>query len=832
MAYKVKKASSIVKPHKKLTQVKQMREGIALPKKLKLILGKYQWLLMFSIMGLMLGRATILDGLMCCAIAFYAISYQLRKDTALLVAISLLLGNLLSVSPQPLWLGLELLVTYLIFKAFNEFDRLSSGKVPLIVFSSVLLVQLFHAFIGDQLSWYSLMMVFAEAALSFVLSYVLMYAIPVFLTAKPLKKLRSEELICLFILLACLITGMTGWSIEGLGIEKLFSFYILLIFSIAGGAAIGASVGIVLGLILSLSDFSSIMNMSIFAFAGLLAGLLREGGKMASAFGLLLGTSILTLYMGSQQEVLKAAYEIALAVIIMLITPKSFIEWIAKLVPGTYEYAYAQYESTKKVRELTADKITHYANMFKQLSSSFYPQQPIKYTSTKSIAEHEMHDFIERVAEQSCIGCRKYKSCWGEKAGQTHTMMREMMLELEKVKQDYIAVKPAWNNHCIATSKVASEVVHQYNIYMLNEKWKNQLKELTGIVADQLHGVSDVMMDLSQEINKSGQALHKQEEQLKEAIEELGLHIHAIDIINLEVGQVEIEIKHSFDQGFDESRKIIAPILSSILGEHITVKREEPIAPHNQLYKVTFVTAKQFETQVGVAAVAKNGDILSGDSYSMLELDNGKYAVAISDGMGNGNRARVESSTALNLLQQLLQAGMDEKIAVKSVNSILLLRSPDEMYATVDLAIIDLYNADMTFMKIGSAPSYIKRGHDIIPITAHNLPIGILEELDVDMIHMTLQPGDILIMMSDGVYDAPGYAVNKDMWMKRTLSEIDSFETQEIADILLEKVLRMQNGEMRDDMTVVVTRLDKHLPEWSSFGWQGLQQIKRVKRVS
>src|SRR5690606_39640022 len=124
------------------------------------------------------------------------------------------------------------------------------------------------------------------------------------------------------------------------------------------------------------------------------------------------------------------------------------------------------------------------------------------------------------------------------------------------------------------------------------------------------------------------------------------------------------------------------------------------------------------------------------------------------------------------------------------------------------------YTAETTFLKIGSTPSFIKRGHDIIPITAHNLPIGIVEELDVESIQYSLQPGDLLIMMSDGIYDAPGYTVNKDLWIKRTLLEIDSYDTQVIADTLLEKVLFYHDGEIKDDMTVVVTRIDTHLPEW------------------
>src|SRR5690606_16862105 len=273
-----------------------------------------------------------------------------------------------------------------------------------------------------------------------------------------------------------------------------------------------------------------------------------------------------------------------------------------------------------------------------------------------------------------------------------------MMSSMEASEGRVKDVPKAWQTHCVHVPEVQLAMKHQYELHMVNYKWQRQLHELKGLVADQLLGVSQVMEDLSQEIKREGQALHIQEEQIKEAVEALGLSIHSIDIVSLEMGNVEIEIQHSFEQGFEECRKIIAPLLSEILGENITVRSESPVATHSELQRAIFMSAKQYEVDIGVAGVAKGGDLLSGDSFSMMELDNGKFAVAISDGMGNGERARQESSAALTILQQLLQSGMNEQLAVKSVNSILLLRSPEEIYATVDLAIIDLYCANTTFL--------------------------------------------------------------------------------------------------------------------------------------
>jgi stage II sporulation protein E len=393
-------------------------------------------------------------------------------------------------------------------------------------------------------------------------------------------------------------------------------------------------------------------------------------------------------------------------------------------------------------------------------------------------------------------------------------------------------ILPQWKKICTKPEQVLGVMKQQYSLYQNDQHWKKQIMDSRQLVADQLSGVSQVMEDLAKEIKREGQELFLQEEQIRMGLEELGLSIHSIDIISLDEGNVEIEIIHQYTRGFDECRKIIAPLLTDILGEHIAVKNEQMLERKEGYSTVVFGSAKEYEVETGVAAAAKGGDLLSGDSFSTVELGNGKFAVALSDGMGNGERARAESSTALTILQQLLQSGMDERLAIKSVNSVLMLRSSDEMYATVDVAIIDLYNAHTTFLKIGSTPSFIKRGDEVFPITANNLPVGIIHEIDVDLVSLPLQPGDILIMMTDGIYDAPGHAVNKEMWMKRMLAEIETDAPQEFADILLERIVRYHHGEIYDDMTVVVARIEKYQPEWATFSWPGMQRIERPKTVS
>src|SRR5699024_792684 len=141
----------------------------------------------------------------------------------------------------------------------------------------------------------------------------------------------------------------------------------------------------------------------------------------------------------------------------------------------------------------------------------------------------------------------------------------------------------------------------------------------------------------------------------------------------------------SFYEYHGEGQKLIAPLLSDLLNELIVVK-EERISPFPNGYcYLSFGSAREYIVETGVANAAKGGGLVSGDSYTMIDLGAGKYAMAISDGMGNGKRAREESEETLRLLHQILQTGIPEHVAIKSINSILSLRTTDEMFATLDL---------------------------------------------------------------------------------------------------------------------------------------------------
>ncbi|ETT46953.1 stage II sporulation protein E [Paenibacillus sp. FSL P4-0338] len=789
-----------------------------------------KWVLLLSLMGFLLGRAMILDELTPFAAAYFAVIVFMRRDSMLPVAVAIVLGSLFTPFPGAIVVAAELIIFYLIYKGLENFQRVDLSYAPLMVFVATFMVGLFQVVIGPSLTWYPLMMAAIDAILGFVLTLVFLQALPVFTYKQKSRALRNEEVLCLIILLASVMTGLVGWTINGLSLEHVLSRFLILIFALAGGAPLGAAVGVVTGLILSLADIGAIYQMSLLAFAGMLAGMMQSGRKGAVSIGMLLGSTILSVYFMGPGDVMNSTWETCAAIVLFLLTPKGMITAIAKYVPGTADHSRTQHEYARRVRDITADRVTQFSQVFQQLSSSF-GQIPRAAEAGKS--DREMEDFMNTVTEGACAGCIRRTHCWDAKFYQTYRYMTDMMTTVEECPDITAAqLPPEWSRICGRTGEVLEVMKGQYELYQHDMRWKRQIYDSRQFVAEQLSGVSQVMEDLAKEIKREGQAMYRQESQIREALEKLGLSIHSIEILSLDPGRVEIEVVHAYTRGFDECRKMIAPLLSDILEENIAVVSETAIHPREGLSMVTFGSAKAYEISSGVAAAAMGGDMLSGDSFSTVELGNGTFAVSISDGMGNGERARMESSAALSMLEKLLQSGMDEKLAVKSVNSILLLRSPDEFYATVDMALIDQYSAQTIFMKIASAPSFIRRGSEVIPVTASNLPIGIIKDIEVDLVTMQLRPGDILIMMTDGIYDAPGYAVNKEIWMKRLIQELEGDDPQDMADELLDKVIRYQGNEVHDDMTIVVSRVDHYHPEWSSLHMPGVGRMERPRTVS
>jgi stage II sporulation protein E len=206
---------------------------------------------------------------------------------------------------------------------------------------------------------------------------------------------------------------------------------------------------------------------------------------------------------------------------------------------------------------------------------------------------------------------------------------------------------------------------------------------------------------------------------------------------------------------------------------------------------------------VGIVTFTKTGNGLSGDSYASIAFSNTQHAFILSDGMGAGENAAKMSATALTLLEQLLTTGFAPEGAVQALNSILVLRSPEESFVTIDMIILDLETENIKLIKVGASPSYLVTPNGVKCFESSGLPAGILNQIDIPVIEAEIQSGETLILVTDGVQ---GVTKEGDEWIREFLDRAVFATSQEIADLLGEEARRLSGGVLDDDGIILVVR--------------------------
>jgi len=213
--------------------------------------------------------------------------------------------------------------------------------------------------------------------------------------------------------------------------------------------------------------------------------------------------------------------------------------------------------------------------------------------------------------------------------------------------------------------------------------------------------------------------------------------------------------------------------------------------------------APLFFPEIGLAQRAGRNQPVCGDYYTLLEPDCREHVIILSDGMGNGPRAALESKATVTMLERMLEAGFHKEVVLRSVNSLLQLRSGEEIFATVDMALINLVEGEVELLKIGAAPSFLKRGKEVFKVGASSLPIGILTNIEMECFKEKLQVNDLLVMVTDGVCDPDGDIG----WIVSFLRQMENSPPQIVADRILHEAARRSGSYLRDDLTVITCRL-------------------------
>lgn len=548
--------------------------------------------------------------------------------------------------------------------------------------------------------------------------------------------------------------------------------------------------------------------------------------KFGVIAGFILGNSILTYVQNGNIVPIINFQEILIASLGLLAIPKAIgfdIENVygkEKLLRESNTRALEENKIAKEKLENISETISEMARSYKEASATAVEEDEIlkQEENNKKMFIQELKNNLESLEENIL-----YEDIYNSESIQEgiYKFLRDNEIITQKQLLDILE-----SNNCYIVGfdaeekiksidedlrKIIKVINHSYRISNLSFIWKKKVDESKKNVSKQLEGVSEAISNLASDIENVDNIFEEEKEKIKILLNQKNIEVKDIQIEKEKTGRFKVKLYTNVcenEEGTECYINKVDKVLSKVLDVPMVLQKQNcGIRKNLDNCNFEFISRDNFRLQVGIAKAKKKGSPVSGDTSIQTKLDDGKILLAISDGKGSGPEARKSSKIAVKMLDRLLRAGFNKESSLKLINSTVFANNDDDMYATLDVEIFDLYAGNVEFIKNGACPTYIKRDGQVQILKSESLPAGILEDIDLVQYDKDLKDEDILVICSDGILESNKEYLNKELWVKYLLEDINTDDVQQIADILLKESIDNDYGQEKDDMTVIVAKV-------------------------
>lgn len=756
----------------------------------------------------LLGNAKLMGDIMPFGMAFYASALGFESNRILL-ALAAIMGMIAGGGRSQVFVATAaILISTAINLPFKGNKSKMNLRYAVTAFISVLIPELLIVYLQGFLL-YDLLKAILHCFIVFTSVFIFSHAFTLLDDTRKNRLFTNEEVISIAITASLALSSVLNLYIFGFNLKNVICIFIVLIFSYKSGPGVGAAVGVTVGLIVSMSGKVTPLVIGSYAFCGLLAGVFRSLGKVGSSLGFIMGNALLTLYLNGSTEVIIYLKEILLAMAIFILVPEKLVSGFTNALVRDIGAGADKRSYSQRIKDITVEKLNKFSNAFRELSKTFS-----EISETKVVADkQDISGLFDRVAESVCKDCSLCLYCWDRNFYNTYQVMFKIIERLDaKGRIEENDIPDYFLDKCERIYDFVKAVNSAYEVFKVDMVWKKKIGESRELISQQLEGLSKVISSLSSEINADISFKAELEDLILFELKNAGLKAKDAIVFENKWGKYEISIYHKACGGKRECVSSIEKLVSGAVGRKM-VKEDFGCCQKTKgnICILKLVEEEAFKVTTGVAKICKYDGLVSGDNHTFLNTGEGKYIVALSDGMGSGQKAAIQSRATMNLLEQFIQSGFDKDTTVKLINSVLVLKSNEDSFSTIDMSVIDLYSGEVEFVKIGAVPTYIKSDERVECVKSASLPVGILSNVELELAHKKVQDGDFIIMMSDGVLDSFYAQGGGEEFLRAYIAGIKSLNPQEIADSILDRAYQNYEGKPADDMMVLVAKIWKQV---------------------
>lgn len=597
-------------------------------------------------------------------------------------------------------------------------------------------------------------------------------------------RLCADELVCLSAL----------FTVCGIGLHQLIGLYPMLcigtgltVFAVrffkSPSAVIAACV---IGIPCALSALN-IDYLTALILLSVIALLFSGAGRAApSAVALLAGATYFWLCGafddGILPTVLRALLLCGCCIVPVLPTDKKLKSalddlQLKKLLPETAE---------QRFRYETGEKLFKTSEVFREIECAFGELDEALDDNALRLR------MLEDLKRKLCTGCDRKKRC--AKTPVYDGLKRLLDSGCMKGKVSLVDLPADVTVNCSHPADVIGEMNKLLADYRRLTVEADNARSGRILLANQAKGIAEVLKNCAVDLSRTPSDRSGLERQLSDALTAAGISCPEIRLRGEENLQLMVTV-------VGKARiAAVREIAQKVTGAKFILK--DKIIYDADKSCLIFSAPPRYDAAFGVAFAIKDGERASGDTHSVIKINEHSFLMALSDGMGSGEYAHKVSATTISLIEAFYRAEMPPETVLDTINKLMCFNR-DERFTCIDVAAIDLNTLCASFIKIGSPAGIIVRQGEIKVLESDSLPLGILDSIHPTVCEERLKCGDIVVFMSDGITSA--FPSQTDLYA--FLENIKPLNPQSLAEKILDGAKAQTGGNAIDDMTVVCVRI-------------------------
>lgn len=490
------------------------------------------------------------------------------------------------------------------------------------------------------------------------------------------------------------------------------------------GSALGGASAALAAFAAGAASYALLPSSPIVVCAGLAAGIPRKKGRFHCAAVFLAAGLAGALVYGMPNDALKLLCDMTCAAAAFCLLPDKLYRKTSVKAPSANSAAFA----------LEGGRLKFAAAAVSDIRESFE-----KAAEVLDRNERE-RNLSEEVSGRVCSLCRSSAFCGG---------ISERFRSAESVlyERGFISERelPAALDSCPHKDALTKSLNETFRRDLLEKRFGETAEHMREVTAEQLLGTEKMLEFLSLSSKIFPVCDETLSEYVREIFTEAGAENPAAAVFGDTDGRLYIEC--FYEGELTVSTDELAERLSAAVDRELDSPEKNPLGG---ITRICFHEPAVFAAETAQASVSGR-EGTSGDFGAVFRDGFGSICVLLSDGMGSGARAAVESCMTVSLMTRIIRAGLGAETAVRLINLLLLTKSADESFSTIDLMTINLFTGKAEILKLGAAQTFIKTGGTVKTIESRSTPVGIIGSVEISRFAARLSDGDEAVMITDGI---------------------------------------------------------------------------------